>query len=275
MSTAALPRRRFQRLGRWVARHHRHAALRRLAGWCRRYLEWHGNLSYELADNGEGFVLDTLARFGPRLIVDAGANVGDWTRAAHARCPGARIVAFEISPPTYATLCERTAGLAGVQCIASGLAERAGRVRLRHYEAAPALSTASAYPHALPYVEIEAPVVAGAAWAAEAGVTHIDLLKIDVEGMEDAVLRGFEPLLSQGAVDLVQFEYGRVNILSRFLLADFHAFFAERGFAVGKIHPDHVDFRDYALADEDFMGPNYLACRRDRADLLAALGGAA
>jgi FkbM family methyltransferase len=273
MSTAALPRRRFQRLGRWVARHHRHPALRRLAGWCRRYLEWHGNLSYELDDNGEGFVLETLARFAPAQIVDAGANVGDWTRAAHARCPGARITAFEISPATFEQLRARTAGLAGVTCVPSGLGERAGTVRLRHYAQAPALSTASQYPHGLPFVEIEAPVMAGADWAAQAGVAHIELLKIDVEGMEDAVLRGFEPLLAQGAIDLVQFEYGRVNILSRFLLADFHAYFAERGYVVGKIHPDHVDFRDYTLADEDFMGPNYLACRRDRADLLQALGG--
>jgi hypothetical protein len=30
---------------------------------------------------------------------------------------------------------------------------------------------------------------------------------------------------------------------------------------VGKIYPDYVDFRDYDLSDEDFLGPNYLACR--------------
>lgn len=30
-------------------------------------------------------------------------------------------------------------------------------------------------------------------------------------------------------------------------------------YAVGKIYPDYVDFRDYDLGDEDFLGPNYLA----------------
>jgi len=59
---------------------------------------------------------------------------------------------------------------------------------------------------------------------------------------------------------LVQFEYGRVNILTHFLLRDFYELFARFGYVVGKIYPDHVDFRSYDLGDEDFLGPNYFAC---------------
>jgi hypothetical protein len=32
---------------------------------------------------------------------------------------------------------------------------------------------------------------------------------------------------------------------------------------VGKLFPDHVDVRPYAMNDEDFMGPNYIACPRN------------
>ena len=53
------------------------------------------------------------------------------------------------------------------------------------------------------------------------------------------------------------------SILTRFLLKDFHELFAEHGYVVGKIYPDHVDIRDYDLGDEDFLGPNYLACRAE------------
>ena len=73
--------------------------------------------------------------------------------------------------------------------------------------------------------------------------------------------------------DLVQFEYGRVNVVNRFFLRDFYDFFEARGYAVGKIFPTSVDFRDYELSDEDFMGPNYLACRRDKPEYLRALAG--
>jgi FkbM family methyltransferase len=260
-------------VARWVARHRRNALVRRVSGLARHWLDWQANLDYELASNGEAQVLRALSRFAPKLIVDAGANVGDWSLAALDLCPSAQVHAFEIAAPTFATLRQRTAGEPRLSAHALGLSDTPGELTLHHYADAPALTTATDYPHPLPSQALPARVVRGDDFAAEHGIAHIDLLKIDVEGMEAQVLRGFDRLLRAQAVDLVQFEYGRVNILSRFLLADFHAFFAERGYRVGKIYPDGVDFRDYDMADEDFRGPNYLACRQQRTDLLEALVG--
>ena len=42
-------------------------------------------------------------------------------------------------------------------------------------------------------------------------------------------------------------------------------------YAVGKLYPDFVDFRDYRLEDEDFLGPNFVACRKARSDLIEFL----
>jgi FkbM family methyltransferase len=262
-----------QTCGAFVARHRRHLLFRGLARLSRGYLDWHANLDYELSRNGEDFVLQVLGRLAPRVIVDAGANVGDWTLAARRRCATAQIHAFEIAAPTHATLCANTAGDVGIRCHNLGLSDRDGSIAIRHFDGAPALTTATHYPHPLTSTELSAQVVRGDTFLAGLGVSHVDMLKIDVEGMEDQVLRGFDGLLSQRRVDLVQFEYGRVNILNHFLLADCHTFFLERGYLVGKVYPDQVDFRPYELSDEDFRGPNYLACRADRPDLLAALGG--
>ncbi|HXF78962.1 MAG TPA: FkbM family methyltransferase [Usitatibacter sp.] len=261
------------RIARFVARHRRNRILAKLATVARRYLEWHGNFDYDGVTNGEHRVLRTLAAFAPRVLVDVGANVGEWSLAAARLCPSATVHAFEVSPITFETLAANTAGEPRITCHAAGLGESAGEVKLRHYDSAPALTTASGYPHALPFREIVARVAAGDEEAARLGIGHIDLLKIDVEGMEEQVLRGFGRLLASRSIDLVQFEYGRVNILNGFLLHRCGAFFAERGYAMGKIYPDYVDFREPALEDEDFLGPNYLACRADRGDLLAALGG--
>jgi hypothetical protein len=116
-------------------------------------------------------------------------------------------------------------------------------------------------------------VETGDSVAAKLGVSHIDVLKIDVEGMEERVLRGFGRMFDEGRIDVVQFEYGRVSILNHFLLADAYRFFEGHGFTVGKIFPRWVDFRNYDMNDEDFAGPNYLACRASRADYLDALRG--
>jgi len=105
----------------------------------------------------------------------------------------------------------------------------------------------------------------------EKKVERIDILKIDVEGAENLVLEGFGAAISGGQIEVVQFEYGRVNIITHFLLRDFYEFFESRGYVIGKLFPDHVDFRVYALEDEDFLGPNHFAVRKARSDIVDAL----
>ena len=264
---------RFSPLASFVTRNRGNLILRKIAGACRRYLGWYGNHSYDLLTNGEGRILDVMGRFAPPVIFDVGANVGEWSLAAHRASPGSSIYAFEISPRTFDVLTANTRDVERIRVVRSGLSDAPGIVRLRHYEDMPSLTTATEYPHPFSFTEVEAPVTTGDAYATSAGVGHIDLLKIDVEGMEEQVLRGFDGMFARGAIDVVQFEYGRVNIINHFLLRDFYEFFAARGFVVGKIFPNRVDFRPYDMSDEDFMGPNYLACRTVKPAYIEAFGG--
>ena len=117
------------------------------------------------------------------------------------------------------------------------------------------------YPHRWAGERIDCAVMRGDEFLTREGISRVDFLKLDVEGAEHLVLEGLEGALREGKVRFVQFEYGRVNILTRFLLRDFYELFRSYGYVVGKIYPDHVDFRDYDLGDEDFLGPNYLACQ--------------
>jgi len=78
-------------------------------------------------------------------------------------------------------------------------------------------------------------------------------------------------MLDAGRIDVIQFEYGKVNIITHFLLRDFYEFLEPRGYLVGRLFPDFVDFRAYALEDEDFSGPNYVAVRKTRSDIVDAL----
>ena len=259
--------------GNHIARYRKQFLVRKTAGLFRHFLSRYDNLEYRQELNGEFFVLKTLARFPIKTIFDVGANVGNWSLAAASFFPGAGIHSFEISEETFRELAANTRGSNAVRCVNVGLAERDSTVQLHYCEGNSTLTTIFDYPHPMPSREVQAAVRTGSGYCKDAGVEHIDLLKIDVEGMDHLVLEGFADMFDRDAIDVVQFEYGKANILSRFLLRDFHQWFESRGFAVGKIYPAYVDFRSYSLDDENFMGPNFLACRRSNVDYLRALGG--
>jgi FkbM family methyltransferase len=120
-------------------------------------------------------------------------------------------------------------------------------------------------------VETIARITTGDAYLRARDIAHVDLLKIDDECTEFSVLEGFAETLARGAIDLIQFEYGPLNLTTRKLLVDFYALFTAYGCVLGKIYPEGIAFRSYELTDEEFVGPNYLACHQRRADIIAAL----
>jgi hypothetical protein len=49
----------------------------------------------------------------------------------------------------------------------------------------------------------------------------IDFLKIDTEGHELAVLKGAKNLIAQQKIQLIQFEFNEMNVVSRTYMRDF------------------------------------------------------
>lgn len=246
-----------------TARTRRNPLFRTAAKLCRQYLKWYGNATYKPHKNGERWLLGALSTEPMRTVLDVGANVGAWSLLAAAAFPNATIYALEIVPSTAETLRARTAGVSRIKVFDHGLADHTGTLTVRFNPAATTHTTFTDYPHGWAGERIDARVMRGDEFLAREGIASVDLLKLDVEGAEHLVLRGLGPALSERRIRFVQFEYGRVNILTRFLLKDFYEAFARDGYVVGKIYPDYVDFRDYDLSDEDFLGPNFLACRVD------------
>ena len=240
--------------------------LRRLS---RRLL--HGKISaYDWYDNGEHWLLQRLAAFRPSIVFDVGANIGDWLTLARGALPQAQFHAFEIVETTYAALRERFASTIGIVVHNFGLSDRSGTITMHLFDSCTGWASHVAYPHGS-YREVACPVRRGDEYMQDSGVKRIDFLKINVEGAEHLVLKGFGAAIDTGQIDVIQFEYGKANIITHFLLRDFYEFLEPRGYLVGKLVPDHVDFRDYALEDEDFRGPNYVAVRRMRTDIIDAL----
>jgi FkbM family methyltransferase len=246
-----------------TARARRNPLLKTAAQLCRQYLEWFGNASYKPERNGERWLLSTLQTEPIRTIVDVGANVGNWSLMAAELFPEATIYALEAVPATAAQLRSRVGSARRVQPFNLGLAERSGTMVFNYHPGASTHATFTDYPHSWTGERVECPVLRGDNFLTQHGIGQVDFLKLDVEGAEHLALEGFEDALRQQRIRFIQFEYGRVNVLTHFLLRDFYQLFNQYGYAVGKIYPDYVDFRDYDLSDEDFLGPNFLACRKD------------
>jgi len=50
----------------------------------------------------------------------------------------------------------------------------------------------------------------------------LQLLKVDAEGHELAILRGAQRAIRSGVVDIVQFEFNEMNVTSRVFFKDFY-----------------------------------------------------
>ena len=244
-------------------------ALRRIA---RSYLDLDGNRSFVPELNGEARLLRVLASYGAGCLFDVGANVGNWTRMALRLVPGAGVHAFELVPDTAAQLMRSLSGHSSVVVNALGLDRKDGEVQVRYFPTFSEGSSVTGTNVDLPFEWRTARVTTGDAYCAKCGIDRIDFVKLDVEGAEDRVLDGFAETLRAGRIGAVQFEYGVPNIDSHYLLADFHRRFAKLGYRIGKLFPNHVDFRPYdRTIDEDFRGPNYVAVRQDLRGLIASL----
>lgn len=228
--------------------------------------------------NGEvalqGWALDTVPK-GQRVnVFDVGANVGAWSLAflENARRRGLQdsleLHAFEPSAHTWGRLAEALGdSAAAIQKLA--LSDAVGAATL--YVVGPAAGTNSL--HQQPGLENGAtetvPTTTLDAYAREADINRIDILKIDTEGHDVAVLRGAEGMLSEGRITVTQFEYNRTWISARHYLRDAFHLLGPLGYRVGKVTPKGIEFYPSWDSDlETFVQGNYVACTREVAERL-------
>src|SRR5438270_4635301 len=184
----------------------------------------HGGFEY----TGEQWVVRQLAADqSPSLtILDVGANVGEYSALIlDTLGPRATVHAFEPSADAYSVLSSRLLGRPGVHLHPFGLGFEEAEVPL--YTSQPASTWASVLPRRAEYTGVTF-MPAGTVRlrrldvvCRELNLCRIDLLKVDVEGYDLAVLQGAGELLESGAIRRVQFEFGEANIDSRTYLRDF------------------------------------------------------
>lgn len=221
--------RRFVRLNRFLAE----AGLRGL-----------GILNYKDArGSGEGWLVRQIAStFGTLVVLDVGANVGTYAAAVLEASPDADIHAFEPHPGTFERL-QRRASTVGFTAVNLACGDRPGTLELFDYA-----GSASGTEHASIHKAVIEQVHGQAARSWTVGVTtvdryldevdlpHVNLLKVDTEGHEYAVLLGAQGAMARGHFDLIQFEFNEMNIVARRFMLDF--FELLEGFSLFRLLPD-------------------------------------
>jgi FkbM family methyltransferase len=174
----------------------------------------HGG-NYEVAETR---LCERLLKHGD-IVIDGGANIGLYS-LLFGRLVGSegRVVAFEPDPVNAARLLHNLElnDLQFVEIAEVALWREGGRKTLHRFDPAfgPWHSLGEpelAHPFrrgelAKPVDEVEVDVITLDGYCEGAGIDHISLLKLDLEGAEPDALIGSESLLSRQAIDVVLFE---------------------------------------------------------------------
>jgi FkbM family methyltransferase len=178
-----------------------------------------------------------------RIIIDGGANVGEYSDGMRARYPDAEIIAFEPTPKLFEGIQKRFANDPRITCFAGALGERKGTAVF--YVMPDSVSSSLLEQTDLPGARVasesvEVEVVALDDWAESRGVPRPALLKLDIEGNELAALRGAKKLLSQ--IDFVELETTFRNARrGQPTLRDILNFMHEHEFDLIDIYPGILD----------------------------------
>lgn len=232
-------------------------------------------------DTGERQILHALLRCNIRTIFDVGANRGLWSKMARGFFPDATIHAFEVVPDTFRQYLNNVNIDSKIIPNNFGLSEEIQSINIKYCNVNDTLSTAieNMAPGTvgdIPWEWRKCLTVSGDFYVESNKIDHIDFLKIDVEGIEHLVLKGFKNALSRDAIGIIQFEYGTANILSRWQLRDFYELLSPLGYIIGQLRVDCIDFRQYNLTHENYGADGstyYIAVHQSRVDILNVIQG--
>ncbi|MCM2357624.1 MAG: FkbM family methyltransferase [Geobacteraceae bacterium] len=220
--------------------------------------------------SGEDYLFQTVLAEGKNLLVmDVGANQGDYSTTLRKYCPDATIYAFEPHPATFQLLLEEAARH-NFRAFNLGFSDVAGKMQLfdRHAEK-DGTQHASLYReviediHQAKVLTVDVTISTIDAFVAEQGIPRIHLLKVDTEGNELNVLRGAEQALASNMIDMVQIEFNEMNTISRVFFKDFYLLL--HNYDCYRLLPDGLlPIKKYRpLHCELFAFQNVLFVRRD------------
>jgi len=220
--------------------------------------------------SGEKFVVENIL---PRYIsskqpvfLDVGANVGNYSKLLSKVFPHSKIFALELNPHTFDILFrDPEITESNISCVNLGFSSKETIQKFYTYAQKDNNMHASLYKdvftdlhHDDQLLEIESSTIPLDIFCEKHDIAHVSFLKIDTEGHEFEVLKGAQKMLSLGKLDIIQFEFNEMNIISRVFLRDFYHFLKEYRFY--RVDSDRlIPIFEYSSENEIFRFQNILA----------------
>lgn len=257
---------------RFLKRNCHNTFFKGLAGFGRSLNRFYENRNHDVYSNGELTILKKISKLNPLIIMDGGANTGDYSLSINQFIPDCTIYSFEPVESTFQRLVDNVKDHRNVIPLKKGLFKDNCFKEINLFNAH---SHSSLYDiEGLPYKinqKLVIELVRGDDFMKKHKIDYIDFLKLDIEGAEFDALKGFENSIKHTNIKAIQFEYGYINISTKKLLIDYYKFFESNGYIVGKIFPKLVEFRKYDFKYEDFLGPNFIAVSQSDSRLIDLL----
>ena len=266
-------RKLFPYLQKFIPRHRNNKLLKILDKFSTTYHFIYENLNYDCENNGELFLLKKLNLSNNLYcIFDVGANIGTYSLLARDINKKCLIFAFEPVPETFIALQENVSNKEiKIFNFALGSDIREETMIVSKDSKLSTLLLENSHladKDDVKYVSVK--IITGNEFL-KTNYDHsqISLLKIDTEGFESEVLKGFRPIISR--INVIQFEYGKANLLSKYFLKDYFNDYSN-DFYIGKLYPNGVYFYEkYKWDLDDFIGPNFVMVNKSRKDLFDLL----
>ncbi|MFN6496005.1 MAG: FkbM family methyltransferase [Nostoc sp. DedQUE01] len=218
--------------------------------------------------SGEDFFIKKIAKLlHNSVVVDVGANIGNYSNKIKILSPSTNIYAFEPHPNTFKEL-EVQANQNHYVALNAACSDVAGSLQLYDYQNKTSTSHASLYKDVIDKIH------KGVSQSWHVNVTtidelvktskigHIRLLKIDTEGNELKVLLGAKESLAEGLIDIIQLEFNEMNVVSRVFFRDIYE--TLNNYLLYRLLPDGLVFLGeyYSLNLEIFAYQNIVAIRK-------------
>lgn len=199
-----------------------------------------------------------------RTVIDVGANIGLVTSKLLKLFPAAAVHAFEPTADTARVLHDRLAAEVRLTFNEVAVADAVGTTSFNvdnRTHGGGSNSMLSHSPHFATrarvdrYVSVTVPTTTLDAYASEHGITHIDLVKLDIEGAELRALIGAKGLLERQAIDFIVSEVRFVaDYVDQPLLCDLVRHLGEKGYTVFNLYsPAESGVRQALFADAVFV----------------------
>lgn len=257
-----------ERIFTWISRHRNILPVRALNRFNSFINDAVANKNNNHSQNGELEIQKRLIPLNLKIIFDVGANKGEWASRISHFIPESTIFAFEPIPITFQKLKHNLSDFQQVKLYNFGLSDQEETAKFYQFSANSLFSSKFDRIEFREKTQVSVSLTTGDKFCLDSGIDFIDFLKIDVEGLEMAVLNGFEKMLSEKRIKLIQFEYGYMNIESRIFLKDFYNFLLPKGYLLGKLYPNGVEFRSYNYHMDDFKWSNYIAVLKSEIELI-------